>query len=91
MVVSVLDESVVDGVVIGVVIGVEAGAVIVLVVDVLVSVCVAEAGDGFTIVVLFSVFSGAGEVVTGATVSDFCSHAERSATLARMQMYFFII
>jgi hypothetical protein len=26
----------------------------------------------------------------GVTVSDFCSHAARSAALARMQMYFFI-
>ncbi len=46
------------------------------------------AGDGFTMVVLFSVFS-AGEAA-GATVSVFCSHAARSAALARMQMYFFI-
>lgn len=33
---------------------------------------------------------GAG-VITGATVSVFCSHAASSAALARMQMYFFII
>ena len=33
---------------------------------------------------------GAG-VVTGATVSVFCSQAARSAAPARMQMYFFII
>jgi hypothetical protein len=33
---------------------------------------------------------GAG-VVTGVTVSVFCSHAARRAALARMQMYFFIV
>ncbi|MEP6685391.1 MAG: hypothetical protein ABJB22_01330 [Verrucomicrobiota bacterium] len=55
---------------------------------VLVSVDFEVAGDGFTIVVLFSVLS-AGEAA-GATVSVFCSHAARSAALARMQMYFFI-
>src|SRR4029453_4884480 len=34
---------------------------------------------------------GGGGVVSGVTVSVFCSHAARSAALARMQMYFFII
>ena len=43
------------------------------------------AGDGFTIVVLVSPGDAA-----GVTVSVFCSHAARSAALARMQMYFFI-
>ena len=33
---------------------------------------------------------GAG-VVAGSVVSVFCSHAARSAALARMQMYFFIV
>jgi hypothetical protein len=33
---------------------------------------------------------GAG-VVSGVTVSVFCSHAARSAAPARIQMYFFII
>lgn len=61
-------------------------AIVVLVVAL--SVELEVAGDGFTIVVLFSVFS-AGEAA-GATVSVFCSHAARSAALARMQMYFFI-
>lgn len=42
---------------------------------------------GFTTVVLFSVFFSG---VAGAVVSVFCSHAARSAALARMQMYFFI-
>jgi hypothetical protein len=44
---------------------------------------------GFTTVVLFSVVVSDGEAA-GATVSVFCSHATRSAALARMQMYFFI-
>lgn len=49
-----------------------------------------SAGAGFTIVVLFSVlFAGGG--AAGLTVSVFCSHAVKSAALARMQMYFFII
>ena len=47
------------------------------------------AGEGFTTVVLFSVLLPAGEPA-GATVSVFCSHAARSAALARMQMYFVI-
>jgi hypothetical protein len=63
-----------------------AGAVVmVLVVSLVFSV---EAG-GFTIVVLFSVFFSAG--AAGATVSVFCSHAPRSAALARMQSNFFIV
>ena len=54
-----------------------------------VSIVVAgEVAGGFTTVVLFSVVS-AGDAA-GATVSVFCSHATRSAALARMQMYFFI-
>jgi hypothetical protein len=45
------------------------------------------AGEGFTTVVLFSVFLSAG----GVTVSDFCSQAaSNDAAPARMQMYFFI-
>ena len=76
---------VVDSVVLLPVVG--AGVAIVVVV-VLVSVELEVAGDGLTMVVLFSVFS-AGEAA-GATVSVFCSHAARSAALARMQMYFFI-
>jgi hypothetical protein len=44
---------------------------------------------GFTIVVLFSVFFSAG--AAGATVSVFCSHAPKSAALARMQISFFIV
>lgn len=45
---------------------------------------------GFTTVVLFSVFAGAGEDA-GATTSVFCSQAPRSAALARMQISFFIV
>jgi hypothetical protein len=45
---------------------------------------------GFTTVVLFSTFfSGAGELA-GATTVSFCSHAPRSAALAKMQNSFFI-
>lgn len=44
------------------------------------------AGDGFTTVVLFSVFFSAG----GVTVSDFCSQAASNAAPASMQMIFFI-
>jgi hypothetical protein len=49
------------------------------------------AGEGFTIVVLFSV-AAAGEAppVVGVTTVR-CSHAPRSAALARMQIIFFII
>lgn len=45
------------------------------------------AGDGFTTVVLVSVFLSA----AGFTVSVFCSQAaSKAAVPARMQMYFFI-
>ena len=47
------------------------------------------AGDGFTIVVLFSVFVP-GEAA-GVTVSVRCSHAARSAAPAMMQIYFFMV
>ena len=46
---------------------------------------------GFTMVVLFSVFFSAGAGDEGATTSVFCSHAPRSAALARMQINFFIV
>lgn len=42
---------------------------------------------GFTIVVFVSVFLSAG----AGTTSVFCSHAPRSAALARMQNNFFIV
>jgi hypothetical protein len=58
---------------------------------VLVSVFFSVVAGGFTIVVFFSVFfSGAGELA-GATTSVFCSHAPRSAALAKMQISFFIV
>ena len=66
--------------------GVEVAAGLVVVVVFVLSELLEVAGDGFTMVVLFS---GAGEAA-GATVSVFCSQAARSAALARMQMYFFI-
>ena len=44
------------------------------------------AGEGLTIVVLCSVVGDA----AGVTVSVRCSHEERSAALAMMQMYFVI-
>ena len=51
------------------------------------SVFVEVAGEGFTTVVLLSVFFSAG----GLTVSVFCSQAaSKDAAPAKMQMYFFI-
>ena len=76
-------------------IGVVAGGIGVVVVPIaggVVVVVVAPAGDGFTIVVLV-VVAGDGDatvVVVGWT-SVRCSHAVRSAALARMQMVFFIV
>jgi hypothetical protein len=67
-----------------------AGVVVAIGVDsagVIVAIGVDSAGV-VVMVVLFSVVS-AGEAA-GAAVSVFCSHATRSAALARMQMYFFI-
>lgn len=77
----------------------EAGAVVLMVVFVSVLL---SAGVGLTIVVFVSdLVAGAGGVTTvvlcsaggaaGAVVSVFCSHAVKSATLARIQIYFFII
>jgi len=82
-------DSVVPSLIVGaiVAIGVDSIGVVMTVVLLLVVVSVAAAG-GFTTVVLFSVDSAAG--AAGVTVSVFCSHATRSAALARMQMYFFI-
>ena len=65
-----------------------AGVVMTVVLFSVVSMVVAgEVAGGFTTVVLFSVDSAG---AAGAAVSVFCSHATRSAALARMQMYFFI-
>lgn len=82
---SIVLPSEVAGVIVA--IGVDSAGVVVTVVLLLVVVSDEVAG-GFTTVVLFSVDS-AGEAA-GAAVSVFCSHATRSAALARMQMYFFI-
>jgi hypothetical protein len=55
------------------------------------------AGDSAVVVVagaVASVVAGglvAAGVAAGSVVSVFCSHAARSAALARMQMYFFIV
>jgi hypothetical protein len=66
--------------------GVATVVVFVVVVSLVFSVVV----GGFTIVVFFSVFAGAGELA-GATTSVFCSQAPRSAALAKMQSNFFIV
>ena len=66
--------------------GVLAGVVPVLMV-VFVSVRLETVGEGFTTVVLFSVFLSPG----GLVVSVFCSQAaSKDAAPASMQMYFFI-
>jgi hypothetical protein len=84
--------------------GVGAGVVVVPVlipdagVDIGVDVVVLEldddevppAGDGFMIVVLFSVFSAGDAVVVVGWTSVLCSQPPRSAALARMQIIFFI-
>ena len=63
-------------------------AVLVLVLVVLLDELeVPPAGDSFTMVVLVSLLSPAGGLVT---VVSFCSQPARSAAAARMPMYFFI-
>ena len=57
-------------------------------VDVDVEDSVVEAGLVASVVVGGLVAAG---VAAGSVVSVFCSHAARSAALARMQMYFFIL
>ena len=56
---------------------------------------VVAAGASVAAGLVISVAAGGGVVgvgvVSGVTVSVFCSHAARSPALARMQMYFFII
>jgi hypothetical protein len=66
-----------------------AGAAAVVMVFVVFSLVFSVLAGGFTTVVVFSVFFSAG--AAGATVSVFCSHAPRSAALARMQINFFIV
>ena len=67
-----------------------AGDSVVPPVDVVVIVedSVVEAGLVASVVVGGLVAAG---VAAGSVVSVFCSHAARSAALARMQMYFFIV
>ncbi len=67
----------------------DGGVPIIVDVGVLVVPDIPPVGEGFTIVVLFSVLV-LGEAAVGSTVSVFCSHAAKSAAPARMQMYFFI-
>jgi hypothetical protein len=57
-------------------------------VDVPVEDSVVEAGLVVSVVVGGLVAAG---LAAGSVVSVFCSHAARSAALARMQMYFFIV
>jgi hypothetical protein len=59
----------------------------VTVVEVLDELELPPAGEGFTMVVLCSVLSGA----AGAAVSVFCSQATKRAAPAKMQRYFFIV
>jgi hypothetical protein len=61
----------------------------------MVSIGVDSAGAVVVVVVVVSVEAAGLSVVSagvaaGAAVSVFCSHATRSAALARMQIYFFI-
>jgi hypothetical protein len=63
-------------------------SVVPVVVDVVVEDSVVEAGLVASVVVGGLVAAG---VAAGSVVSVFCSHAARSAALARMQMYFFIV
>jgi hypothetical protein len=83
-VVVVVSVVVVPGVEVAMGVAVSFGVLVVVVV-----VVSLVAGVGFTIVVL--VWSGAGDAAAGAVVSVRCSQAAKSAALARMQMYFFII
>ena len=46
---------------------------------------------GLVVVVVVSAVAVAVGLAAGSVVSVFCSHAARSAALARMQMYFFIV
>lgn len=79
-------------VVVELLLGLEAdGDEVVVLVIVLVSFVFSLVAGGFTTVVLFSVFFSAGEAAGVVTVSVFCSHAAKSAALAKMQNNFFIV
>ena len=56
--------------------------------DMLVDSGLVAAGLVVSVVVAGVVAAG---LAAGSVVSVFCSHAARSAALARMQMYFFIV
>jgi len=56
--------------------------------DILVDSVLVAAGLVASVVVAGVVAAG---LAAGSVVSVFCSHAARSAALARMQMYFFIV
>jgi len=56
--------------------------------DILVDSGLVAAGLVVSVVVAGVVAAG---LAAGSVVSVFCSHAARSAALARMQMYFFIV
>jgi len=56
--------------------------------DILVDSGLVAAGLVASVVVAGVVAAG---LAAGSVVSVFCSHAARSAALARMQMYFFIV
>jgi hypothetical protein len=58
-------------------------------VDVPVEDSVVEAGLVASVVAVGGLVAAG--VVAGSVVSVFCSHAARSAALARMQIYFFIV
>jgi hypothetical protein len=49
-----------------------------------------DSGTGGVVSVVVAGVVAAG-LVAGSVTSVFCSHAARSAALARMQMYFFIV
>lgn len=53
----------------------------------------AAVAAGLVVVVVVSAVAEAeaAGLAAGSVVSVFCSHAARSAALARMQMYFFIV
>ena len=46
---------------------------------------------GLVVVVVVSAVAVAVGLAAGSVVAVFCSHAARSAALAKMQMYFFIM
>jgi len=54
-------------------------------------VVVVVVSAGLVVVVVVSGEAVAVGLVAGSVVSVFCSHAARSAALARMQMYFFMV